>query len=257
MTFAPALEIYLLGGFRVRLAKRDIHDRDWRLRKAQNLVKLLALAPAHRLQREQVTELLWPDLHPEAATNNLHKAIYVARRALEPALPRSGRSAFIHLEWNAIVLDSPGGLRVDVEVFERAVALAHATSDSRAYAAALRLYAGELLPEDRYEDWAVGRRDELERQYLTLLVEMADMQERSGQTHAAIESLLHVVAREPIDEEAHLGLIRLYAQIGQRHLAVRQYEQLRAVLQRELDLEPSPVSTRLYRDIVAGEGIAA
>ena len=97
----------------------------------------------------------------------------------------------------------------------------------------------------------------LEGQYLTLLVEMAAIQERNGHEHAAIEALSRVVAREPIHEEAHLGLIRLYAQTGQRHLAARQYQHLRSALKRELDLEPSPSSMRLYRDIVAGEVTAA
>jgi DNA-binding SARP family transcriptional activator len=86
---------------------------------------------------------------------------------------------------------------------------------------------------------------------------MAAIQERTGQLRAAIDALSRVVAREPIHEDAHLGLIRLYARIGQRHLAVRQYQQLRTALKRELDLEPSPASMRLYRDIVAGEVTAA
>jgi DNA-binding SARP family transcriptional activator len=257
MTLAPKLDIHLLGAFRVRVGERVIHASDWRLRKAQNLVKLLGLAPAHRLQRDQVTELLWPELPSDAATNNLHKTVYMARHALQPDLTPAVRSEFIHLEWNALVLASTGGLEVDVEGFERAAALARETADPDAYAAALRLYAGELLPEDRYEDWAVGRRDVLEQQYLALLVEMAAIQERSGQHHAAIEGLSRVVAREPIHEEAHVALMRLYSQIGQRHLALREYRQMRAALQRELDLEPSPISTQLYRAIATGELAAA
>ena len=129
---------------------------------------------------------------------------------------------------------------MDVELFERAAALANTSGDAGAYAAAVRLYAGELLPEDRYEDWAVGRRDLLEGQYLTLLVEMAAIQESHGQARSAIEALSRVVAREPIHEEAHLALMRLYAQIGQRHLAVRQYQQLRCRAQARAG--PGPVA---------------
>src|SRR6266581_4443432 len=74
----PALSIRLLGGFHVTVGPRLIHDGDWRLRKTKNLVKLLALAPGHRLHREQLMEVLWPDQDPDAAANNLHKAIYTA-----------------------------------------------------------------------------------------------------------------------------------------------------------------------------------
>jgi DNA-binding SARP family transcriptional activator len=37
--------------------------------------------PWHRLRREQAMELLWPGLDPEAAANNLHYALHVARRS--------------------------------------------------------------------------------------------------------------------------------------------------------------------------------
>jgi len=42
---------------------------------------LLALQPHHRLHREQLMEMLWPDLDPEAAVNNLNKTIHMVRRA--------------------------------------------------------------------------------------------------------------------------------------------------------------------------------
>jgi hypothetical protein len=45
------LRIHLLGGFRARVGRHLIEERDWQRRKAATLVKLLALAPQHRLQR--------------------------------------------------------------------------------------------------------------------------------------------------------------------------------------------------------------
>ncbi len=79
------MRVRLLGGFGVSVGSRSIGRAEWRLKKAANLVKLVALAPGHRLHREQATSHLWPDLDPRAATNNLHHALYVARRALEPS----------------------------------------------------------------------------------------------------------------------------------------------------------------------------
>src|SRR5215471_15945364 len=251
------LEITLLGGFEVKIGGRVVQDAEWRLRKAKNLVKLLALAPRHRLQREQVMEILWPEYDPDAGANNLHKATYFARRALEPGLPRSTPSAYIHMDWNTVLLDARPGVRVDVDEFERAAALAHDTGAAAAYRSALELYAGDLLPEDRYEDWAIGRRDLLEGHYLTLLLELATIQDSRGQAYAAIDALSRVVAHEPIHEEAHLALMRLYARTGQRHHALRQYQHLQAALKRELDLEPAPVSAQFYRTLVSEASTAA
>ena len=78
------VRLQLLGAFRVVVGGQAVADRDWRLRKARSLVKLLALMPGQRVTREQVTELLWPDLDPDAAANNLRVALHAARRALAP-----------------------------------------------------------------------------------------------------------------------------------------------------------------------------
>jgi hypothetical protein len=69
-----AVRVWLLGSFRVSVGSITIEDSRWRLRNAAALVKLLALASGHRLHREQLTELLWPDLGSKAASNNLHQA---------------------------------------------------------------------------------------------------------------------------------------------------------------------------------------
>jgi DNA-binding SARP family transcriptional activator len=37
----------------------------------------------------------------------------------------------------------------------------------------LALYAGELLPEDRYEDWVTSRREALRQDHLRLCLELA------------------------------------------------------------------------------------
>ena len=60
----------------------------WRLRKARTLVKVLVLAEGHRMHRESLVALLWPDRDAVSGINNLHQALYVARRVL---VPDSGR----------------------------------------------------------------------------------------------------------------------------------------------------------------------
>ncbi|MCS7173234.1 MAG: hypothetical protein N0A24_07550 [Armatimonadetes bacterium] len=58
------LRVFLLGGFRVYVADREVPPGAWRLRKAAAIVKLLALAPGLVLHRDQLVEALWPDLEP-------------------------------------------------------------------------------------------------------------------------------------------------------------------------------------------------
>jgi DNA-binding SARP family transcriptional activator len=60
------LRIELLGGFSVASRGRAIPEEVWQRRKTAALFKLLALAPRHRLHREQVMDALWPELPPAA-----------------------------------------------------------------------------------------------------------------------------------------------------------------------------------------------
>ncbi len=56
------LRLHILGGFWIDLAGLRIDAGSLRLRKARHLFKMLALAPNHRLHREQVMDMLWFEL---------------------------------------------------------------------------------------------------------------------------------------------------------------------------------------------------
>ena len=114
------LRICLLGGFWVSVgAKRTIQENEWRLKKAAALVKLLALAPRHRLHREQVRDLLWPELNISKAANNLRYALYKARRTLG-GTSSAATCRFIQLGGELLELCPGALLWVDVEAFEEA-----------------------------------------------------------------------------------------------------------------------------------------
>jgi predicted ATPase len=144
-----SVTVTLLGGFAASVDGVDVPDSAWRLKKARELVKLLALASGNRLHREVAMDTLWPQLAPSAAANNLNQAVHVARRAL-------GTEA-IRLRDEVLSLAA----EVDVEVLERAAATARRLRTAAAYGTALSLYRGELLPENRYDDWTEERREEL------------------------------------------------------------------------------------------------
>lgn len=252
-----AVRIKLFGGFQVSVGPRTVGEDEWRLKKAAGLVKLLALEPGHRMHRERVMDLLWPELDEKAATNNLRSALYVARRALEPTLSTAA-SRYLHRQGEQLILCPERPLWVDVEVFEEAAGVARRALEPGAYRAAVDLYAGDLLPEDRYEEWAENRREGLRRLYLALLVELAGAHEERGDFVPAIETLREVVSGESAHEEAHAGLMRLYALSGRRRKSLGQYEQLRkAISQEGLGAEPDTVSRQLYEEIAAGQSPAA
>src|SRR5215208_2779071 len=244
-----AVRVWLLGGFRVSVGPRAITQDAWRLRKAAALVKLLALAPGHRLHREQAMDVLWPDSGRRAASNSLRSTLHAARRVLDP----DAGSRYLVSEDESLVLCPGGSLWVDVEAFEESALSARRSRDPAAYRAAIELYAGDLLPEDRYEGWAEGRREELRQQYLALLIELARLYEEHDEHPLAIEALRKATAKEPTLEEAHVDLMRLYALSGRPERALAQYERLRDILSRGLGTQPGASSRRLRDEIAAGE----
>jgi DNA-binding SARP family transcriptional activator len=161
-----AVRIGLLGGFSVTVGERKVDESAWRFRKAASLLKLLALAPGHRMHRERAMDLLWPESGKKAASNNLRQTLHVARKTLH-ADPEIA-SRYLSVSGEQLLMCPQGQLWVDVEAFEQAADTARRSRDPAAYRVAIELYSGELLPEDRYEEWAEDRRQELNNYLKTL-----------------------------------------------------------------------------------------
>jgi predicted ATPase/DNA-binding SARP family transcriptional activator/DNA-binding CsgD family transcriptional regulator len=244
------MRIRLLGDFEVSVGPRIVDGASWRLRKAASLVKLLALAEGHRLHREQAMDLLWPDLAKKPASNNLRGTLYVARRILDPH--PSTASRYLELHGEQLVLCPAGRLWVDAEAFEEAASVARSSRSPAAFRAAIGLYGGELLPGDRHEAWAEGRREELRREYLTLLMELARLHREKREHGPAIEALGRAIEEEPADEEAHAALMHLYALSGRPEQGLAQYERLCDVLARKLSKRPAEATIRLRDEIASG-----
>jgi predicted ATPase len=153
-------------------------------------------------------------------------------------------AAALPLRDGAVVLDA----RVDVDAFEAAAARARADRDPRGYERALGLYGGELLPEDRYEAWADGRRAALAELHTALCLELAELQ---GDAPAAVVSLQRALVADPLAEPAHRALMRVYARTGRRQEALAQYQLLRQALDAELAAEPDPATRALYQQLLA------
>ena len=210
------VDVTLLGGFEVRVDGRPVPETEWTHGRARDLVKLLALAPGHRLPRDRVLEELWPQLGADAAVANLHKAAHHGRRAL-------GNPGGVVLRGGSVMLAPDAETETDVERFE-------ASLDPE-------LYRGELLPDDRYASWAEQPRRELHARYLEAL--------RAG---GRWEEL---AAEDPADEAAGLALMRERFAAGNRTGALLAFDRLSAALG-ELGLEPSVATLALHARISGG-----
>jgi predicted ATPase/DNA-binding SARP family transcriptional activator len=211
------VDINLLGRFAVVVDGRPVAAQAWTRRSAAALVKLLALRPGRRLSREQLMDLLWPDLLLEQAAPRLHKAAHYARTALD--IPTA-----VVLSGDVVALLPDARVVVDVELFDE-VSSAHLSGrDASAAEKAIELYAGDLLPDDLYEPWAEAERERLRTRYLGLL--------------RATGRWVDLLAAEPLDEEAHLRVVQQYLDEGNRGQALRHLDSMEQLWRDELGAEP-------------------
>ena len=241
--------IRLLGGFEATVGGRLVAADAWRLRKARTLVKLLVLADGHRMHRESLVALLWPDRDTASGINNLHQALYVARRVLAP-----GSGVLFPLREDVVLLSDSVMPWLDVEAFGAACRRARQTRAPGDYRSAGELYRGDLLPEDQFEAWAEAPRDALRERRLGLLTEYAEVLSERREYAEAAEIAGVVTAADPFHEGAYRLLMTALAARGRRYEALAAFDRLRESLAREFAADPEPATRRLYRDLLTGGG---
>jgi DNA-binding SARP family transcriptional activator len=222
-----AVAITVMGTFGVVVDGVPTAARSWARRDAAALVKVLALAAGHRLHREHAMDLLWPDMPPARCAPRLHKAAHFARRA-------AGRPDAIVLRDDVVWLFPHCEVIVDAIRFEQLARVAVAKRDPEAAREALGWYRGELLPGDRYRDWAADRRELLHLRRLDVLRIAGEWRE--------------LAELDPTDEHAHVELMRRYLAAGQPAAAIRQYEYLERTLERHLSATASAPARHARRD---------
>jgi DNA-binding SARP family transcriptional activator len=139
-------------------------------------------------------------------------------------------------ERNGIALK---GAAVDVDAlkFEDLIEDGSATGLEQAAA----LYCGELLEgidiqDLAFENWLRAERQRLHERACETLFRLLE-QQATEDSERAIATARRLLSLDPLREATHRYLIRLYADNGERSLALKQYEACRDVLRAELGVE--------------------
>ena len=253
----PRLTIYCLGHFRV--FEDDHPMEEWSSRKGKSIFKYLLLHRQNRITKEVLMAQFWPESTADAARNNLNVAIYGLRQAL-----RNGYPEFSHVLFqdDCYFLNPEMAIWVDIEAFEDAYRRVIQMKGKVETAVFLQechiaetLYQGELFAEDRYEDWPSARRQQLQSNYLQLLVCLSEHYFASEQYAACITFANKLLQVEPCSEATHRLLMQAYCRQGQGYLALRQYHHCIELLAEELAVPPDPTTTQLYEAIRAHQRI--
>jgi PAS domain S-box-containing protein len=252
--------IELLGGLRATHGDQVITH--FRTQKTGALLAYLAYHRDRAHPRSVLMELLWPEDRLEAARTSLSVALSSLRRQLlEPAAPAvteaqshvsdpaaAASTGRVILADHATVQMNPTAVTTDVAefgaAFERAVQTVGVAERARWLAQAVELYRGELLP-GYFDAWVLQERQWLAERYFQALGQLLAHLEAEREFGRALLYGQRGVSVDPLREEAHQDLMRLYAAAGQPDAALRQYQELKRILKQELNVPPT-AKTRTF-----------
>ena len=247
------LQVGLFGG--VRATHNDWVTEIQLTRENQGLLAYLMLQRHKVHSREILAGMFWGQHSQQKARGSLNTALWKLKKAVEPeGIPagtylknsHAGEVGFNKdsLYWLDVELFEEGINRILIRPFQT-VEENHLVELNKA----LGLYKGDLL-EGLYNDWALRERERLRSLYLNSLIFLMQFYNYHGAYEKAIAYGQQILDLDPLREELHREMMRLYLANGQRALAVRQYEICRSTLANELGIPPMVDTQTLYTHIV-------
>ncbi len=214
------------------------------------------LLQKHLVPREVLMDVFWINSTPDRAHSSLTTLLWRLRHLLEPDHVPPG-TYLITKKTGEVGFNWESGHWLDTELFEKQIypLLRRSLADLgepevQILAAALALYRGDLL-EGMYEDWALRERERyrtLHLDCLTRLMHYHATQKNFEQSLTYGQEILH---RDPLREEIHRDLMRIYQGSGQHSRAIQQYLRCASLLNQELGIPPLQETQLLYQQLLA------
>jgi DNA-binding SARP family transcriptional activator len=248
------LHIRLFGGF--HLSRSDDRLGDTPLtRGLQSFLAYLLLHRQRVFSRDVLAGLFWGEKSDERARNCLSTALWRLRQALEPAAVPKG--TYLITNANSEVGFNPFSNHwLDVGMFEQIASevLAKPVSamgedDALKLETGAALYTGDLL-EGFYDEWVLQERERFRSLYMESLAHLMHYHKERGNSEKGVNCARKILSQEPLREEIHRELMRIYWDSGQRTKAIQQYQTCGKVLERELDILPMEETQALYATIL-------
>ena len=242
---ARPVELHLLGPLRI-LARGVEVDTGLRT-KARELIAYLATRPQGATD-EAAIDAVWPDAPAGRGAEGFHTAVGNLRKVLRETTGL-GETMFVEHAGGRYRID-PDLVEVDLWSFQTHLREAEHCADddterATALTAAAGVYRGELAEASRY-DWAEALREQLRRQAVDALTDLAELRETSDDLPGALAAAEQALAVDPYDEAVYRQVMRLQGRLGRPDAVARTY---RLLERRLLDLDTEP--ERLTRQLVA------
>lgn len=251
--FLAGLKIYLLGIPRIEVNNVQVEVDT---RKATALLAYLAVTQNNH-SRDHLAALFWPDYDQSHARAALRRTLSVLKKALQ--------GSWLEIERESISLDSNLPLWADVIDFNNLLdqCRRHGHPEYEVCSECLEPLkkAADLYREDfmagftlrdspTFDDWQLIQSENLRRDLNNVLEKSVWIHSSLGEWESAIRSARRWVSLDPLHEEAHRQLMKLYTWSGHRQAAIKQYQECIHILERELGVYPLEETAALYNAIL-------
>lgn len=249
------LRVQMFGSFRVWRGSHEIPPGAWQREKARHLFQLLVMNSPAALERDQLVEFLWRNADADQGRRNFRVTLSTLLRVLVPDHAREDDSTFIGREGSMYFLRSDADIWVDVKEFERLILQAENQDASqkevkfKLFHKALKLYKGDFLQDNLYEEWASRERERLLNLYLRTAEALASLYAERLDWSRVIELCQTILSRDPCWESAYRMTMSAYMALGNKPAAFRTYHKCVETLNNELGIKPSITSQKLYEKL--------
>ncbi len=221
-------------------------------------LELLLLVVAHAdstFSRAHAATILRADQEEARAKRALSTDLWRLKKVFSEAdLPFD---KLINVSHGEIGLARPSGVFADCNELEAAFSMHGATPpediDVEAYRqirSAVERCAGDFA-ETFEQEWCFLHREKLRSKHHALLNLLMQVEVGRDNWPMAVEWATRLVLLDPLLEHAHRCLMQSHFLMGNRALAIRQFGICRDTLARELGVEPSEETSRMYRGLVS------
>jgi two-component SAPR family response regulator/Tfp pilus assembly protein PilF len=253
------LRVFTLGKFQTWRGIECVDPKGWRREKARQLFQILLTYRNSPLDREQIIDFLWPEMHAENAQRNFKVTLNTLNQVLEPERIAGSESAYILREGSTYGLFPEADLWVDSQALISSLQEAEKLIASDVNGAvskierALSLYKGEYLPDARYETWAAAEREHLTVLFLRSADRLADLYVTKGNYEGAIDLSQQILSIDNCWERAYRHMMDAYAGLGDHGQVRRTYLRCVDTLREEMDIVPSKETEIAFQQLLSSK----
>lgn len=245
------LKVNILDGFSMTYEGEKI--KSIKSKKASALWSYLLLNHRKKINRDNLMTTFWEDSASESAKNCLHVTICALRKHFATQIPAKD---IILYQDGGYSLNPDLNITLDVTEFKRywkqANKLESADNMEEAivyYEKAYTFYNSDFLQEISLENWVEAEREHLRETYLIILDRLSWYYYNKEKYEFARRFCREALKKDDCLEDIHARLMCCYAKLGQRASAIRQYQKCVEILDKELDISPSPTTVELFEKI--------